>query len=180
VGTVLLSGCTARQESGEENTARASGTASPASEPSPSATSSPSPPRSVRRHDFWVSNRTGTDDAVEVSLARAGSDEAVLDGCYESPDGLAVRFRDVGVEGVTYDVRARIVGGGTVEARWRPSACPAAYSGLYGADGGLVIDGGSMAFARNECDCAAVGNELPEVPPENVEPCSEPPRSFRA
>ena len=138
-----------------------------------SPTASPSTPTPDGRHDFWISNRTGTDYSVGLTVARADSSVTVIDGCYGSPAGLAVRFPEVGEEEVTYDVTARIVGGNTLEDQWTPSACPEAYTGLFGTDGGVIIDDG-LSFTQNECDYATVGHEVPEIDPDDVESCAEP------
>lgn len=176
LSTVGLAGCPSREESGgaNTNTVEPSETESRSAPATPSPSESPSAPTPDSRHDFWISNRTGTDYRVEVAVVRTGTDETVLGGCYESPDGLALRFRDVGAEDVTYDVTAAVEGGDTLEDRWVPGACPEAYTGTYGTDGGVIIEDGSLSFTQNECDYATIGDEVPEIDPEEVEPCPEP------
>ena len=177
LGATALAGCPSGRGSGDEGADGSAETRSPPSEPSPSP-SPESASASVGRHDFWIANRTGTDHTVELAVTEAGTGRTVIDGCYESPGGLVIRFRDVGEEDVTYDVTASVAGSSsTLEDEWTPSACPDAYTGLYGTDGGVVIENGAVAFARNECDYAAVGNEIPELPPGDVESCARPTRT---
>jgi hypothetical protein len=172
LGTVGLAGCQSRPRSSRRNTSAPSETEARSSPAGPSRTTSPSTPSHDGRHDFWISNRTGTDRRVEITVVRAGTDETVLDGCYESPAGLSIRSRDVGEEDVTYDVTATTDGGDTLGDQWVPDACPEAYTGLYGTDGGVVIDGDSVSFTQNECDYATVGDEVPEIGPDDVESCA--------
>lgn len=180
-GTAVLAGCLSERRPGDGDTDGPAETEpSPPPSPSPSPTPgfpptpSPSAPDSDSRHDFWLSNRTGTDHLVELTVSRTDTGGTVVEGCYESPGGLAIRFGGVGAEGVTYDVSATLVGGDTLEDQWTPSACPEAYTGLYGTDGGVVIERGTVSFTQNECDYATVGEERPEISPEDVESCSEP------
>ena len=173
LATVGFAGCLFGRAPGAENTDRPPGT-EPTSPPKPS----PSPTRTPSsvpddRHDFWVSNRTGTGYPVDLRVSRAGTTDAVLDGCYEAPAGLSLRFPDAGEEGVTYDVTATLVGGDSLEDQWLPGSCPEEYTGLFGTDGGVIIDDG-LSFTQNECDYATVGHELPEIDPDDVEPCAGP------
>ena len=173
LNTAALAGCLFGREPRTEDTDRPSGTGStspPKPNQSPTRTPSSVPDD---RHDFWVSNRTGTGYPVDLRVSRTGTTDAVLDGCYEAPAGLALRFPDVGEEGVTYDVTATLVGGDGLEDQWLPGSCPEEYTGLFGTDGGVIIDDG-LSFTQNECDYATVGHEVPEIDPDDVESCPEP------
>lgn len=121
----------------------------------------------LRVDDFYIENRDEGPHCVSLTLSNDG--EAVLGGSYALAGRQGARFENVGREGETYAVRARLDGGEERAFEWAVDDCPPEYEG--DRNGGVVVQDGELAFRANNCDAIALGYALNSylVEPESAD-----------
>jgi hypothetical protein len=139
-------------------------TDTPSKTPRESPTETSTTPTEVdRTDDFYVENFDGREYAFEISLVSDGG-EAVVDGRYRVPSGVALRWAAVGVEGTTYEVSVAFETGESLTEEWAVDDCPNVYEG--DRNGAVQLREGTPEYRQNECDAIAVGYDLPRADAE--------------